>query len=53
MLVRDGMSAEVLTVGPGHTLREAAAAMCAGDSLGRYAAAGASTATRIRSGEMP
>jgi CBS domain-containing protein len=29
MLVREGMSAEVLTVGPGHTLREAAAAMCA------------------------
>jgi CBS domain-containing protein len=28
MLVRDGMSAVVLTVGPGHTLREAAAAMC-------------------------
>jgi CBS domain-containing protein len=28
MLVRDGMSAQVLTVGPGHTLREAAAAMC-------------------------
>jgi CBS domain-containing protein len=28
MLVRDGMSEVVLTVGPGHTLREAAAAMC-------------------------
>jgi CBS domain-containing protein len=28
MLVRDGMSDVVLTVGPGHTLREAAAAMC-------------------------
>lgn len=27
MLVSDGMSAAVLTVGPGHTLREAAAAM--------------------------
>lgn len=27
MLVSDGMSREVLTVGPGHTLREAAAAM--------------------------
>ena len=29
MLVRDGMSEVVLTVGPGHTLREAAAAMAA------------------------
>lgn len=29
MLVREGMSSEVLTVGPGHTLRQAAAAMCA------------------------
>ena len=29
MQVRDGMSSVVLTVGPGHTLREAAAAMCA------------------------
>jgi signal-transduction protein with cAMP-binding, CBS, and nucleotidyltransferase domain len=28
MQVRDGMSEVVLTVGPGHTLREAAAAMC-------------------------
>jgi CBS domain-containing protein len=28
MLVREGMSDIVLTVGPGHTLREAAAAMC-------------------------
>jgi CBS domain-containing protein len=28
MLVSDGMSAVVLTVGPYHTLREAAAAMC-------------------------
>src|SRR5690349_10757991 len=28
MLVRDGMSDVVLTVGPSHTLREAAAAMC-------------------------
>ncbi|MDQ6730824.1 MAG: CBS domain-containing protein [Actinomycetota bacterium] len=28
MLVRDGMSEVVLRVGPGHTLREAAAAMC-------------------------
>jgi CBS domain-containing protein len=28
MLVRDGMTDVVLTVGPGHTLREAAAAMC-------------------------
>ena len=28
MLVRDGMSEVVLTVGPSHTLREAAAAMC-------------------------
>jgi CBS domain-containing protein len=28
MQVRDGMSDVVLTVGPGHTLREAAAAMC-------------------------
>jgi CBS domain-containing protein len=28
MLVSDGMSEVVLTVGPGHTLREAAAAMC-------------------------
>ena len=28
MLVRDGMSDVVLSVGPGHTLREAAAAMC-------------------------
>jgi CBS domain-containing protein len=28
MLVRDGMSEVILTVGPGHTLREAAAAMC-------------------------
>jgi CBS domain-containing protein len=28
MLVRDGMSEVVLTVGPGHNLREAAAAMC-------------------------
>ena len=28
-LVRDGMTDVVLTVGPGHTLREAAAAMCA------------------------
>jgi CBS domain-containing protein len=27
MLVRDGMSEVVLTIGPGHTLREAAAAM--------------------------
>jgi CBS domain-containing protein len=29
MLVRDGMSDVVLSVGPGHTLREASAAMCA------------------------
>jgi CBS domain-containing protein len=29
MLVRDGMSEVVLSVGPGHTLREAAAAMVA------------------------
>ena len=29
MRVRDGMSEVVLTVGPGHTLRAAAAAMCA------------------------
>ncbi len=28
MQVREGMSDVVLTVGPGHTLREAAAAMC-------------------------
>jgi CBS domain-containing protein len=28
MYVREGMSDIVLTVGPGHTLREAAAAMC-------------------------
>jgi CBS domain-containing protein len=28
MLVRDGMSEIILSVGPGHTLREAAAAMC-------------------------
>jgi CBS domain-containing protein len=28
MLVREGMTAVVLTVGPGHTLRQAAAAMC-------------------------
>jgi CBS domain-containing protein len=28
MLVREGMTNVVLTVGPGHTLREAAAAMC-------------------------
>jgi CBS domain-containing protein len=28
MQVRDGMSEVVVTVGPGHTLREAAAAMC-------------------------
>ena len=28
MQVRDGMSEEVLTVGPDHTLREAASAMC-------------------------
>jgi CBS domain-containing protein len=28
MQVRDGMSQVVLTVGPGHTLREAAASMC-------------------------
>jgi CBS domain-containing protein len=28
MLVREGMSEVVLTIGPGHTLREAAAAMC-------------------------
>ncbi len=28
MLVRDGMTEVVLTVGPGHTLREAAASMC-------------------------
>ena len=28
MQVRDGMSDVVLTVGPGHSLREAAAAMC-------------------------
>jgi len=28
MLVSDGMTGVVLTVGPGHTLREAAAAMC-------------------------
>ena len=28
MLVREGMSEVVLTVGPGHTLREAATAMC-------------------------
>ncbi len=28
MLVREGMTEVVLTVGPGHTLREAAAAMC-------------------------
>ena len=28
MRVREGMSEVVLTVGPGHTLREAAAAMC-------------------------
>ena len=27
MLVREGMSEVVLTVGPGHTLREAAASM--------------------------
>ncbi len=29
MLVREGMTDVVLTVGPGHTLREAAGAMCA------------------------
>jgi CBS domain-containing protein len=29
VLVRDGMTGMVLTVGPGHTLREAARAMCA------------------------
>ncbi|MGI8506668.1 MAG: CBS domain-containing protein [Solirubrobacteraceae bacterium] len=29
MLVREGMTDVVLTIGPGHTLREAAAAMCA------------------------
>src|ERR1035441_5115042 len=29
MLVGDGMSEVVLSIGPGHTLREAAAAMCA------------------------
>ncbi len=29
MQVRDGMSDVLLTVGPGHTLREAATAMCA------------------------
>lgn len=29
MFVRDGMTEVVLTVGPGHSLREAAAAMCA------------------------
>ena len=29
MQVREGMSSIVLTIGPGHTLREAAAAMCA------------------------
>ncbi len=28
MLVREGMTAVLLTVGPGHTLREAAVAMC-------------------------
>lgn len=28
MQVREGMSEVVLTIGPGHTLREAAAAMC-------------------------
>src|SRR5918911_4464872 len=28
MFVREGMSDVVLTIGPGHTLREAAAAMC-------------------------
>jgi CBS domain-containing protein len=28
MFVREGMTEVVLTVGPGHTLREAAAAMC-------------------------
>ena len=28
MLVREGMSESVLTVGPGHSLREAARAMC-------------------------
>jgi CBS domain-containing protein len=28
MQVRDGMTDVVLTIGPGHTLREAAAAMC-------------------------
>jgi CBS domain-containing protein len=28
MLVREGMTKVVLTVGPGHTLREAAGAMC-------------------------
>ena len=28
MLVRDGMSEVVLSVGPGHTLRQAAVAMC-------------------------
>lgn len=28
MQVRDGMTEVVLTIGPGHTLREAAAAMC-------------------------
>ncbi len=28
MLVREGMTDVLLTVGPGHTLREAAAAMC-------------------------
>jgi CBS domain-containing protein len=28
MLVREGMSDVVLTIGPGHSLREAAAAMC-------------------------
>jgi CBS domain-containing protein len=29
MLVSEGMSREILTVGPGHSLREAAKAMCA------------------------
>ena len=28
MLVQEGMTEVVLSVGPGHTLREAAAAMC-------------------------
>ena len=28
MLVSEGMSDVVLTIGPGHTLRDAAAAMC-------------------------